>query len=472
MQLEFFIANKLTPSTLIPQIEKECQSLYEWKAFKQYYPCKHSVLDKTKRQDKQIQVPMPGSHPDAEGNYPTQTKVVPLNRIPLALQKLIVSRKTAFVTGGDVVLKAKTVTDTDKKLYDQLQETWRKNKLQYKNSEIFKRMVSETEAAEIWYSQVNEDKTVTLRCNIYSPEKGYSLYPVFDAHEDLIAFGLGYKAETTEGTVEYFDLYDALEITKYVCKSGENWAIREDEIIDGKIQSYPRENPYGKIPVIYYQSTKAWEDVQWLIERLETLMSNFGDVNDYNGSPILFAKGDIEGFSSKGETGKVLQGNGDGADIKYISWDHAPESIKLEIETLENYIYTITQTPNISFKEMKDLGQALSGVAMDRMFIDAHLNAKDYHNGCYGEGIQRRINFLKAALVAANKDLKASEDLDITAQFSLFSIDNDEDKINIAMKANGNLPVMSQKESIQYVGLTDDVEQTLSELQPNNTVTT
>lgn len=464
MQLEYFLNIRQDSATLIPLIEKECKSFYEWKAFKQYYPKNHDVFDRAKRQDKRIQVPDPNSTPKSDGTYPTQTKIVKLNRIGLALQKLIVSRKTAFVTGGDVLLKAKAQTDPEKNLFEGLMWTWRNNKLQYKNADIFKRMVSETECAEIWYSKVNEDKTVSLRCNIYSPSKGYTLTPVFDAHEDLIAFGLGYCEVINGKEVKCYDIYDNDYITKHI-QVGGTWTLRKEE---GNKNPLP--NPYGKIPVIYYQSRTAWEDVQPLIERLETLMSNFGDVNDYNGSPILFAEGEIEGFSEKGESGKVIQGK-NGAKISYVSWDHAPESIKLEIESLENYIYTITQTPNISFKEMKGLGQATSGVAIDRIYIDAHLNAKDYQNGKYGEGIQRRINFLKTALTEIDKKLKPAIDMEITPEFKIFSVDSDLDRIETAMKANGNMPVMSQKESIIYTGLSDEPETTLKDIKNQNTVT-
>lgn len=461
MQLEYFLNIRQDSATLIPLIEQECKSLYQWDAFKQYYPKHHDVFDKSKRHDKVIHVPKPNSKPNERGEYPTETKTVKLNRIGLAMQKLIVSRKTAFVTGGDVSLKAKPQTEQEKSLYDEVLWTWRNNKLQFRNADVFKRMVSETECAEIWYSKVNEDKSVSLKCNIYSPSKGYTLTPVFDAHEDLIAFGLGYT-EVQEGKeVKCYDIYDNEYITKHV-QYGGVWTLRKEEGIQNPIQ-----NPYGKIPVIYYQSRTAWEDVQPLIERLETLMSNFGDVNDYNGSPILFAEGEIKGFSEKGESGKVIQGE-NGAKISYVSWDHAPESIKLEIESLENYIYTITQTPNISFKEMKGLGDAASGVAIDRIFIDAHLNAKDYHNGKYGEGIQRRINFLKTALAAINKNLSPALDMEITPDFKIFSIDSDYDRIETAMKANGGLAVMSQKESITYTGLSDEPEETLKEIQAQN----
>lgn len=50
--------------------------------------------------------------------------------------------------------------------------------------------------------------------------------------------------------------------------------------------------------------------------------------------------------------------------------------MKLEIDTLLRMIYTITQTPDISFDTVKGIG-AVSGVALKLLFMDAHLKVQD-----------------------------------------------------------------------------------------------
>jgi len=452
MQLEFLTQNINNAAILIPAILKEWNTYYEEKAFKEYYPQFHKVNSLIHRPKKVIVKPDPFAALDELGNRPNKTTFQDLNRISVALQKLIVTRKTAFVTGGTVNIKAKPITTQDEEMYNNILATWRQNKLQFKNSELFKRLASETEVAEIWYSQVN-DGVIKMRVNLFSPNMGYDLIPIYDELNDLIAFGLQYQKKEGLETTNKLDLYDSEKITKYTQKPGNSWTV--ENVI---------KHNYGKIPVIYYNiGQSVWQDVQTMIERLETLMSNFADTNDYNGSPILFAEGEIDGWADKGESGKVIQGHG-GAKLSYISWDHAPESFKLEIEKLLDFIFTITQTPNISFSEMKGFGGDISGAAWDRIMIDAHLNAMSFHNGVYGEGIQRRINFLKNALAAIDSNLTKSIELDITPVFSLFSIDDKESRIATAQKANGGLPVMSQKESIEYSGVSDDAEKTLSEI--------
>ena len=135
-------------------------------------------------------------------------------------------------------------------------------------------------------------------------------------------------------------------------------------------------NPLGKIPVIYTtQGQSEWHDVQGLIERLETLLSNFADTDDYHASPKIFVTGTVRGFAKKGEAGAIIEAD-QGATAQYLSWAQAPESVRLEIDTILSFIYTLTQTPNISFDNVKGLG-AVSGVALEFLFTDAHLKVQD-----------------------------------------------------------------------------------------------
>jgi hypothetical protein len=105
------------------------------------------------------------------------------------------------------------------------------------------------------------------------------------------------------------------------------------------------------------------------------LLSNFADTNDYHASPKIFVQGKVIGFTRKGEAGAIIEGE-NGATAQYLAWQNAPESVKLEIETLLRMIYTITQTPDISFDTVKGIG-AISGVALQLLFMDAHLKVQD-----------------------------------------------------------------------------------------------
>jgi hypothetical protein len=434
-------------------------------ATKQYDTAQHDVFDEALRKKKKVQ--KPSGLKDADGKDILTTTYEEVNRIALPLQKLIVNRRVAFMNVGNMEIDCKPKTKQDGTLLGMVQKCREDNKLKYRAKEIAKRMMSELQCAALWYSEDVEagywgelapKATKRMRMRVLSPLLGDELLPVFNGLGDLVYFGRKYTTTrdvTTEvitadviksasDKIEHVDIYTDTYVFKFQ-KEGTGWLMTEKTA-----------HSYGKIPVIYYhQETPEWADVQSVITRLETMLSNFADTNDYNGSPILVVTGTIKGFADKGEQGKVVTLQGDKADIKYVTWEQAPESIKLEIETSLDFIYTCTQTPNISFKEMKGLGASPSGVAFDRILTDAHLAAQNKLDDTYGECAQRELNFLKSACIAINTTLLPSKNLSMTPVFTLFRIDDQRDGIDNAVAALGG-GVASLATAVKIAGLTDD----------------
>lgn len=457
METQLLTETTQSPDAVITSIMAQSPSKFQKDVFDMYDPKEHKVMKDKHRKNKLVYRPTSVINPKT-GEPHLEPEVVHVARIALALQKLIVKRCATFLTGGRVILKSNPEDDLGKRLYKAVREMWNNNKLQFRNSAIAKKMMSETECAEVWYSVEDKKKKggYKMRCKLYSPSDGYKLYPVWDKNDDMAAFGI-YREDTGDKK-EYFWLYTATERREYVKDGSSSGVWREVEDAAVELQ-------YGKIPVIYYQQPEVeWADVQSLIERLETLISNFADTNDYNGSPILFSKGKIKGFAAKGEAGKLIESTGENADLKYVTWEGAPEAIKLEISTLIDFIFTITQTPNITFEQMQKLGD-ISGVAFDRLFMDAHLKAKDRQEGEFGECIQRRLNFLKAAAIAIEGDLGGAKDLEVSAEFNLFRIGDTEDRVDLAMKISGGKTIASRRRAVEVAGLTDDPDDELKQIE-------
>lgn len=414
-------------------------------ALNQLEPETHEVVvNKRRRPDKPVKT-------DAgEGT-------VKVARIPIGLQGLIVKRAVAFLIGKAIKLKSSETNDKGINLLAMIQKTWDDNKLDFKSKELARTMMSELECAEIWYAEDVEptywgklgtsSSKERMRMKIVSPSRGDDLYPEFNERGDLVSFGRRYFTIEEGKKIENFDLYTS-ERTIYTQKISGNWTTKEN----GDIV-----NELGKIPIIYYSQSKSeWSDVQRSIDRLEFLLSNFADTNDYFSSPIVLVEGGIKGFAKKGETGKVLE-LANGAKASYLTWDAAPEAIKLEIETLFDIIYTISQTPNISFKEMKGIG-AVSGVALDTLMIDGQLKAQEKQEGHFGECIQRRNNLLRAFMVEINPTMKAEENLSIWAEFGLFKINNAKEEIeNIARAKEAGF--LSVETAVELNPLIGDAEQ-------------
>ena len=214
-------------------------------------------------------------------------------------------------------------------------------------------------------------------------------------------------------------------------------------------------NPLGKIPIVYYcQPGPEWADVQPLIDRLEKLLSNFGETNDYHSAPKIFVNGKVVGWSKKGESGAILQGDKD-SKAQYLSWDHAPESVKVELDTLLRLIYSLTQTPDISFDSVKGIG-AVSGIALKLLFMDAHLKVFDKAE-LFGEAFQRRLSIIETYIGQMDKSLaEVAKDLYIESVFTPYMIDSESEWIQTLMTATGGKAILSQEKGSELSGLTTD----------------
>lgn len=440
--------------TLIPNYEELQKKVREEKptldiaAFqKQYDPAAHDVKDTTKRPDKIV-----------ETDQGTSTAAVA--RIPVPFQKTIVRRGTAFLVGNPIQLSATPADQTQIDLLFSVQKTWDDAKLDYDNKALVKILKKETEVAELWYTeQVDEmywantpmqGSKFRLRMKILANSKGDSLFPIFNAAGDMIAFGRGYTIKAGDKNEEHFDTYTDTQIISGV-KTDAGW------------QTTPAANIVGKISIIYYsQDSPDWQDVQDAIDRYEKSISNHGDTNDYSGSPIVVCDGEVEGFAKKGEQGKVLITK-NGATVKYLSYDQAPESVKLEQTNLKSLIYEQTDTPDISFEQMKGIGP-LSGAALKMLFMAAHMKAADGEE-IFGKGVQRRINYLKAALAKLNVKLEKALPLSIKPKFEYFLPKDDQGTVDTLVAATGNKPIISRKTAVALNPLVQDPETEIKNLE-------
>ncbi|MDR2586368.1 MAG: phage portal protein [Prevotellaceae bacterium] len=441
------------------------------KAEKALDPKKHDVFDITKRPDEEVVVDERDDD-DVDANNEAKkektTKTEKVARIALSLQKLIIARAAAFLFGTPVKYYAKTISENQKTIKKAFDRIVSDNKLASLDRTIAKTIFGYKECAELWYSvPADHDNygfrsSFKLRCALFSPKNGDVLYPYFDDTGDMIAFSREFVRKDAEGEeVSYFETYTDSQHLQWV--ESENGMVLVD--------SFPKANVIGKIPVVYgMQENFETEDVDSLIDRLETLLSNFADTNDYHGSPTIIVKGLVLGFAQKGKAGKILQlTKGDDRDsmqpdAQYLTWEHAPESIKLEIETLLRMIHTLTQTPDISFDTVKGLG-AISGIALKLLFMDAHLKVMDKQE-IFDAYLTRRANIIKAFIGQFNLSLKQESDImDIDPEITPYIITNEIDDANFWITANGGKPLISQKESAANANLSSNAEEDFTQMQ-------
>lgn len=452
---ELFTSNK--PVFEVEQIE----------AINQYKVEKHSIFDTDKRPDKKV-------YKD-NGEL---DKVVSVARIGISFQELIVDRRVGFTLSMPVQTEAtystKTENTKEKELVDFIDRIQDDNKMDFKNKEILRRMLSEMESAEVWYFvETGEVKPkYALRLKILSPDLGDNLYPLFDSTGDMIAFARGYKIKEGTKDIEHFDIYLPDAEYKYINRDNK-WDL--DKIISKnetgeeiQLNVNPVPNVVKKIMIIYHAQKKPeWHKVQSSIEREEEVFSNHADMNDYFGAPILAISGEFSEAGDKKESGKMLLLT-EQAKAAFLALQSPPESIKMEIDNLDKNIYSLSQTPDISFSAMKGMG-TIAQFTMKAFFIDAHMAVGNVEER-FGIGLQRRLNLIKACIgtVIDTSYSDTAKSLRVKPKITPFLPENDTEKIdNLSVSVTAG--IMSKETAIEQNPLVEDSDTEMERMKNDAT---
>lgn len=293
-----------------------------------------------------------------------------------------------------------------------------------------------------------------------SPSKGDNLYPTFDDNGDMIAFSREFTKKDEGKSVTIFETWTKDEHIIYQSGS-DGWqeVFESTETNEAGETIGKREKlTIGKIPVIWTPrlSGPVWADADsGKVHEIELLLSRNGDTIAYHSAPVLIVKGKLVGAPTKGESNKVFFTEDATGDAKYVSWTQAPEAVKFQFETLLRMYFQELQLPDLSFDNVKGIG-AQSGVSMQMLFSDAHLKVGD-ESEIYEELFEREYNVIKAFLGEMNTKWKATiDDLEIEPVITPFMINDEKTTIEMLVAANGNKPVISQKQSIKLSGLVDN----------------
>ena len=390
----------------------------------------------------------------------TNRKNVPQAKLVIRHQRKIVNMAVSFLFGDPVKLSLNNKEESYQEPFGLIQDIWNKNKLEYFNKRLARRLFVETKVAELWYVAFDEENIKHIKVNLLCNKNGDEIYSHFNEYGDMDAFIRKYKlVDVDEKTYDHVDIYTAEKIIKGTKK--ESWEVDK------------KENLYGKIPVIFYeQEEPEWRGVQSEIDRSEMLISKFSDTNDYFGAPIIKLKGKIKNPPEKGEIGKTLQFEGESnaegkieyGDAEYLTWIHAPEATKLEYETLKDIIFSQTSTPDLSFNNVQGLTKT-SGEALKFLFMDAILKAKDKEE-VFGEALTRRNNLLKAMLGTTSlKDKQKLVELDISIEFGDVLPKSVTELVQSLSTARGGDSIMSREEAVRKNPLVSDAEEDIKRLE-------
>lgn len=392
-------------------------------------------------------------------------------RVPIPFQNKIVETSVAFELGEPVTL----IPSEENGISKEVARLWKNNRIDavLQKAKILQK--SELQSAILFSIQkINPDSTFNkdtgpnqnaqIKVKLLTNENG-RMTPFFDEFDDMKFFVWEFKTkEAGDKETRHAWIYDAEKV--YKCKSS-----------DGKMQiDTEDEHGFGKIPIVYLSQPKPeWYRVEKIIDRLEVSLSKLGASNDYSGHPILLLYGEAVGAPDKDADGKALRfdvtmdeetGKPVHGDAKFLTRDDAGDSVKLELERLEKYIYSMTSTPDISFENTKGLGN-VSGVALKLMFLDSMLKAK-LNEGENRTIIERIINVFIAGTVTTTVTSlsKEAKKTFFDIQFNSILPDDLKESVETLVAAVGG-KIMSIRTAVKSLDMVDDVEKEIKEINEN-----
>jgi hypothetical protein len=446
---------------------------------KDWFIEKHDINDKVKYPDSKIVIEKGKIVIDKKTgkSYTVEDKTEErkVNHIALPIEQDIVNIQTAFSVGMEPSMTFDTEDDGEKSLISALKYTLRKNRIKYLNKKEMRSWLSEQEIAEYWYADKDNDNfwqkiykkikiaitgnipEVKLKCALWSPFRGDKLYPFFE-NEDMTGFLREYKKHILEDK----------EITCYMFITKDKiyqWS-ESSTINGGWEEKQPFEHKFGKMPILYtYRRESYCAPIRPMRERLEKTLSQYADCLDYHFFPYLLLSGDVQGVSGKLKN-HVIKLHGQGANASYLTWNQVPDTVKFEVDRYMEEIYSMRNTPRISFENLKG-STAPSGAAFQFYFMGAHM-AVSNHAEDFGEFVQRRINFLITALGSlSSKLLQASKTIDIETDLTPYMINDISEKVNTAATAR-NAGIWSTKHSLIFTGNIDHIDEEMKEIDEDN----
>lgn len=394
-------------------------------------------------------------------------------KIPIPFQRKIVQTSSAFLFGKPVQLSLDqdSTAEEDFRLFVRQWKSMRMDSKLLQACEICK---SETRSAILFrvvsdgVQTPEQEIELEMKATVLSSKNG-KIYPAFNEFGDMVAFMYEYEGKDEKG-----------DDVVYIMVLTQTNMVRI--LIDGDDYKEVETKPhfFDRIPVVYMsQDYPDWHYVKAMIDRYEMVNSKFADTNDYFASPMFKAKGAVDFVPEKDQSGTVYKldifetdhGNVITSDLEVLTWEHGPESTKMEFENLKGLIYSLTNTPDLSFDNVKGLGN-ISGVALELMFMDPILKSY-FDEGIFRTAVERCINVIRSGMIMALKNAGESfYQEEINVSFRSVLPENISEIVDNLVSATGGKAVLSQKRAVQLNPLVDNSVEEYQEIQNEGAVDT
>lgn len=451
-------------SDVISSLKEKSVSVLSWNKLKtDYEPTLHSILSDTTTLKDKIR---------SDGQVDKSARII------VGLEKLHVKRMSEFTFAIPVKRVYSNIEGNEIRLQitKAIESIYRNARIDSENLKRATSLYASCEIFTVWYAvkKTNNlygfESEYKLKCKTFSPMDGVALYPLFSEMDDMLAMSFEYTKKIKDEEFVFFETYT--ESKHYIWKNGKDgdkWeAVLTQATDDGEIAN-GEDIVLMKIPGVYaWKALPIFDGLSPIRTEIEYSLSRNSNVIAYNSAPLLKIVGGVKGQEDKGESYRVVRCES-GGDVSYVSWSQSIEALKYHVETMEKLYWSQAQLPDLSFDNMKGLGN-IGYDARQTILTDAHLRVGD-ESGLWLEFLERECNVIKAFLKIMNKKWESEIDNVLVEHVITPYIQNDElAEINKRMKANGNKPIESQLESIQKYGESSDASATLKQIQEEGAV--
>lgn len=455
MNLREIFENNLEEQKKIELLKKKSVLVPDWSKLRRSYdPEKHKIVrDYRGRPNRTLE----------DGTTENAT------RYRFGLEKLLVSRMAGFMFTIPVKRVypelPKEATEEQRKrrseIIHAIEQVYKLARLDNENLNRAKQFFASCEMFTLWYttgsphSKYGFPSQHKFKCKTYSPmDNNTKLFPLFDDTGDMIAMSIEYRNVENSQSVTYFETYTKDKHYK--------WHTTQD----GWVAEEPKDiSSYGKIPGVYMYRTEPLfgSDLDYIRQTLEYKMSENSDTISDNAAPILATAGKITGLEKRSDSKRVVSCE-NGGKVEYVTWDQGVESTKFHFEQMLDMYFMLAQLPNISASKMMNLSN-VSYESRQLLFADAHMKVGQ-ESGDWLEFLDREFSLVKQFLKEAHQEwAKDIDAIDCDHVITPYIQDDKKASIETLMRANGDKPLMSQKTAIQHLGMSDDADAEIAQIQ-------
>ena len=426
-EITAILDNTRPVDNIINDLKEKSVTVPSWdKLLKDYEPTEHEIVsDTVTRKDK------------VRSNGDTERA----SRIYIGLEKLLTKRMTEFMFAIPVKRVYHNIEDneTRQSIAKAIEAIYKYARIDSENIKRGNAYFASCEVFTIWYT-VESPNTLygfkskyKLKCKTYSPMDGVRLYPLLDELGDMIAMSFEYTRKVKNEEVTFFETYTSNIHYK--------WKQQGNS----------------------YRPVRIYHGLSYIRKEIEYTLSRNSDVIAYNSAPILKIAGGMKGGEDKGESRRVYRVEQNG-DVSYVSWAQSIEALKYHVDTLVKLFWSQSQMPDISFENMKSLGN-IGFDARQTLLTDAHLKVGD-ESGAWIETFERECSVIRAFLKMMNVSWKDEVDnVEVEHVITPFIQNDEKSEIEKWVTASGGKAVVSQLEAIKNLGISTDPQETLSQIQ-------